>query len=120
MAISDHQNVSPIETMTAPRTTLNTLMLPPNQNVNWCQGLPCRAPAGMWSMCRFSTYRPSWAFRAADSGICVSPPGRGRLGPGAGARRADSITIAPGGWGPHLWESLVVRENARRLASLPG
>jgi len=34
MAISDCQKESPMETMTAPRTTLNALMLPPNQNAN--------------------------------------------------------------------------------------
>jgi hypothetical protein len=47
MAISAGQKVSPIETVTAPITTLNTLTLAPNQNANWCQGWPCRAPAGM-------------------------------------------------------------------------
>jgi hypothetical protein len=73
MAISAHQKVSPIETVTAPRTTLKTLTLPPNQNANWCQGLPYRAPAGMWSMCRFSTYRRSCSFRAADTAICAHP-----------------------------------------------
>src|SRR5690348_13954225 len=73
MAISDSEKVSPIETMTAPTTTLNMLTLLPNQNANWCQGLPCRAPAGMWSMCRFSTYRLSGPLRAADTAICGSP-----------------------------------------------
>src|SRR5882724_6990487 len=73
MAISAHQKVSPIETVTAPRTTLKTLTLPPNQNANWCHGLPCRAPAGMWSMCRFSTYRRSCSRRAADTAISVYP-----------------------------------------------
>ena len=73
MAISAHQKVSPIETVTPPRTTLNTLTLPPNQNANWCQGFPCRAPAGMWSMWRFSTYRRSCSFRAADAAILVDP-----------------------------------------------
>jgi hypothetical protein len=34
MAISAGQKVSPIETMTAPTTTLNTLTLLPNQNAN--------------------------------------------------------------------------------------
>ena len=47
IAISAHQKVSPIETVTAPSTTLNTLTLPPHQNANWCHGFPCRAPAGM-------------------------------------------------------------------------
>jgi hypothetical protein len=73
MAISAHQKVSPIETVTAPRTTLKTLTLPPNQNANWCQGLPCRAAAGMWSMCQFSTYRRSCSFRAIDPVIAVNP-----------------------------------------------
>ena len=50
---------------------MKTLTLPPNQNANWCHGLPCRAPAGMWSMCRFSTYRRSCSFRAADTAICA-------------------------------------------------
>ena len=59
MAISAHQKVSPIETTTPPRTTLNTLTFPPNQKHSWCQGFPCRAPAGMRSMWRFSTYRRS-------------------------------------------------------------
>ena len=73
MAISAHQNVSPIETATPPSTTLNTLTLPPNQKQNCCQGVPCRAPAGMWSIWRFSTYRRSCSFRAADAAILGNP-----------------------------------------------
>ena len=53
MAISAHHKVSPITTVSPPRTTLKTLTLPPNQNANWCQGFPCRAAAGTWSMWRF-------------------------------------------------------------------
>ena len=52
---------------------MKTLTLPPNQNANWCQGFPCRAPAGMWSMWRFSTYRRSCSLRAADAAILFIP-----------------------------------------------
>jgi len=34
IAISAHQNDSPIDTTTAPRTTLNTFTLPPHQNAS--------------------------------------------------------------------------------------
>jgi len=50
IATSAHQNASPIEMTTAPRTTLNTFTLPPHQNTSWCHGFPCRAPAGIMSM----------------------------------------------------------------------
>ena len=82
MAISAHQKVSPIETATPPRTTLNTLTLPPNQKQNCCQGFPCRAAAGMWSMWRFSTYRRSCSLRSSARRIqpfVVTLPGRNLL-----------------------------------------
>jgi hypothetical protein len=46
MAISAHQKVSPSDTTTPPRTTLNTFTLPPNQKQHWCHGFPCSAPGG--------------------------------------------------------------------------
>ncbi len=55
-----------------PSTTLKTLKLAPNQKKNWCQGFPCRAPAGMYSMWRFSTYRRACPWRAAAVVIACS------------------------------------------------
>ena len=62
MAMTAHQNVRPNETTTPPRKTLKTFTLAPAQKAAWCQGLPCRAPAGIMSMWCVSTYRRSCSF----------------------------------------------------------
>ena len=65
---------------------------PGGQNANWCHGFPYRAPTGMWSMCRFSTYRRSPAPSARGYSHLCSPflggmPAGGVGGAGRGGRR---------------------------------
>ena len=71
---------------------------PGGQNANWCHKFSCRAPAGMWSMCRFSTYRRSCSFpRRGYSHLCSPFLGGMPAGGVGGAGRGGWRGLVPAG-----------------------